>query len=425
MSRECPVVKNNHYELDIVNLGANGEGIGRIDGYTLFVRGAIPGDRITVKVIKTKKNYGFGIVADILEPSPDRTEPICPVARRCGGCSLQHMSYEAQLRYKENMIKDSLVRIGGLDEETLSGRMEPIIAADEPYYYRNKVQFPVRDNDGRLEIGFYAKGSHRIVETERCYIQDTYNEIIVDAIKRFMLVYHISAYNEAKHKGLIRHIVIRKSATFGKFHVTLVIKGKRLPHADILVEELMALDKVEAVSLNINKEKTNVILGSHLINLAGPTHLMDSIKGVKYRISPLSFYQVNPKQTVKLYEKALEYAGLTGDEIVYDLYCGIGTISLFLASAAKAVYGVEIVGAAIEDARENAKLNGMENAHFFTGKAEEVMPRLYKEEGIRADVVVVDPPRKGCDETLLEAIVEMSPERIVYVPVIRGRWPGM
>jgi len=397
------------------NLGANGEGIGRIDGYTLFVRGAIPGDKIRVKIIKTKKKYGYGIVADIIEPSNDRISPICPVANKCGGCSLQHMSYEGQLKYKESLIKESLIRIGEIDEALIEEISEPIIRANNPYYYRNKVQFPVRDNNGRIEIGFYAKSSHRIVETPRCYIQDTYNEEIIATIKKFMIDNQITAYNEFKHSGLIRHILIRKGATRDKFHVTIVINGKKLQKIKLLTENLMKLTKVEAFSLNVNQEKTNVVLGKQMINIEGPTYLIDNIKDISYQISPLSFYQVNPAQTVKLYDKVLEYTGLTGTETVYDLYCGIGTISLFLAKSAKEVHGVEIIDQAINDARENAKLNNIKNAFFYIGKSEEVMPELYVKKGIKADVVVVDPPRKGCDETLLKAMIEMAPKTIVYV----------
>ncbi len=415
MKKTCPLKKNDMVELYIESIGSNGEGIGRVDGYTLFVREGVPGDRLMVKVVKTKKSYGYGIIASILQPSPDRVEAICPVAGPCGGCSLQHISYDAQLRSKEKTIKDSLSRIGGIDVNRLETIMEPIMGADNPYYYRNKVQYPVRDYMGKIQIGFYGKGSHRIVETPRCYIQDIYNESIVSLIRDFMVENDIKAYDESKHKGLVRHILIRKSKEKEIFHITLVINGQELPKVEVLTEKLMSLDCVEAFSLNVNKEKTNVILGPRMIHLAGPAYLEDSIDDITYRISPLSFYQVNPDQTVKLYNKALQYADLTGQETVFDLYCGIGTISLFLAKKAAHIYGVEIVGAAIDDARENAKFNNIENATFYTGKAEKIMPRLYKEEGIKAEVVVLDPPRKGCDESLLSTIVEMSPKKIVYV----------
>jgi 23S rRNA (uracil1939-C5)-methyltransferase len=415
MKQECPVVKNEIYSMDITGIGANGEGIGHIDGYTLFVDGAITGDYIEVKVIKTKKNYGFGRLVTILEPSKDRVEPRCPIAKQCGGCSIMHMSYPAQLHYKENHILDALERIGEQDRQELEQKKEPILGMNDPWFYRNKVQFPVQMMSGKLLIGFYAKRSHRIIETPICYIQDRYNEEIVDIIRDFVMDNSISVYDEAKHKGLLRHIVIRKSYHDQQFHVTLVINGQKLPHEDVLIKTLHKLDHLVGVSLNINQEKTNAIFGPRMIHLDGQEKLQDQIGDIKYQISPLSFYQVNPVQTEKLYAKALEYAQLSGQEIVYDLYCGIGTISLFLAKQAKHVYGVEIVETAIDDARTNAKINKIDNATFYAGKAEEIMPKLYKDNGIKADVVVVDPPRKGCDATLLDTIISIEPKRIVYV----------
>lgn len=411
----CPVVKNEFYELNITALGAGGEGIGRIDGYTLFVDGAIPGDVIRMKAIKVKKKYGVGRLVEFIETSKDRVEPICPVAKQCGGCTLQHMSYDAQLAYKQNLIKEALVRIGGLEEEEVLIKMESIMGQEVPYYYRNKVQYPVRQTEAGLQIGFYAKRSHRIIESKRCYIQDTYNETIVEAIREWMIDYRIQGYVEESNTGLIRHIMIRKSTDQGKFQVVLVSRTRKVPHIDALATVLSQFEHVISFSLNINPDKTNVVLGSEMISIFGDTHLKDSIGDIQYNISPLSFFQVNGEQTSKLYNKALEYAALSGNETIYDLYCGIGSISLFLAKKAKKVYGVEIVEAAIEDAKGNAKMNGIKNVEFFAGKAEVVMPKLYKEQGIVADLVVVDPPRKGCDETLLETIVEMSPKRLVYV----------
>lgn len=416
MSKQpCPVTKNEIYPLEIHALGSNGEGIGRIDGYTLFVDGAIIGDHIMAKVMKAKKNYGFARLVEIVKPSEDRIEPVCPVARQCGGCSLQQMGYNAQLHYKAAQIKDNLERIGGLTREHIEASFEGIIGADEPFYYRNKVQFPVRDDQGQIRIGFYAKHSHRIVETKRCYIQDIYNEQIVEVLRNFMVDYGVSAYNEQTHGGLIRHLVIRNTSDRRKFQVTVVINGQKLPHEEDLIDAMKQLDKVENLNLNINTERTNVIMGRKMKTLYGDTYLVDHIEDIEYQISPLSFYQVNPEQTTKLYKKALEYAHLTGTERVYDLYCGIGTISLFLAQQAKEVHGVEIIPQAIEDARDNAGLNKMDNAFFHVGKSEEVMPRLYKEEGIKADVVVVDPPRKGCEASLIETIGTMAPDRVVYV----------
>ena len=415
MKQECPVVKNEIYTMEITGIGTNGEGVGRIDGYTLFVDGAMTGDYIEVKIIKTKKNYGFGRLVSILEPSKDRVEPRCPIAKQCGGCSLMHVDYDAQLLYKEKQILDALERIGEQDRQVLEGKKETIIGMEEPWFYRNKVQFPVQIVSGKLLIGFYAKRSHRIIETPICYIQDRYNEEIVEALRLFIIKNKISVYDEVKHKGLLRHIVIRKSYHRNEFHVTLVINGREFPYSKELISTLNKLEKVVGVSLNMNQEKTNAILGYEMLHLDGQEYLQDQIGDIRYQISPLSFYQVNPVQTEKLYKKALEYAGLNGHEIVYDVYCGIGTISLFLAKQAKHVYGVEIVETAIEDARKNAELNHIHNTTFYAGKAEEVMPKLYVEEGVKADVVVVDPPRKGCDQTLLDTIITIAPKRIVYV----------
>lgn len=415
MNKQCPVEKNKFYDLEIVSLGANGEGIGRIDGYTLFVQGALPGDHIQVKVVKTKKSYGYGIIADIKQPSPNRIEARCPVAHKCGGCDFQHLSYEAQLEYKQNLIRDSLVRIGQLDQEAVTKCMEPLVGAENPFFYRNKVQYPVRAENGVVRIGFYAKNTHRIVETECCYIQDPFNEVIVEELRRFMVEHSIPAYDEERQNGLIRHLVIRRSRHYDRFQVTLVINGKKLPFQNEFEERLKRLEKVESFSININTEPNNVILGKSLTTFFGPKYLQDKIEALEYRISPLSFYQVNPAQTERLYRKALEFAGLTGKETVLDLYCGIGTITLFLAQQAKSVIGVEIVEPAIEDARQNAELNGINNATFYVGKAEEVVPDLYAKGDLKADVVVVDPPRKGCEESLLETIVSINPEKIVYV----------
>ena len=415
MKQVCPVEKNRIYTMEITGIGANGEGVGRIDGYTLFVDGAMTGDHIEVKVIKAKKNYGFGRLVTILKPSIERVEPRCPIAKQCGGCSLMHMDYKAQLQYKRGHILDALERIGEQDRQMLEEKEETIIGMDEPWFYRNKVQFPVQVVSGKLLIGFYAKRSHRIIETPICYIQDRYNEQIIDVLRNFITKRDISVYDENKHKGLLRHIVIRKSHHREEFHVTLVINGQSFPHQQELIDTLTQLDRVVGISLNINQEKTNAILGSKVLHLYGQEYLRDQIGEIEYQISPLSFYQVNPIQTEKLYAKALEYAMLTGEEIVYDLYCGIGTISLFLAQQAKHVYGVEIVEAAIKDAKANADINRITNTSFYAGKAEDIAPKLYQEEGITADVVVVDPPRKGCDTSLLDTIIEMNPQRIVYV----------
>ncbi len=415
--------KNDEFELTIEDMSEDGAGIGKLDGYIWFVKDAVIGDRILARAMKMKKNYGFARLIDVLEPSKDRVTPRCPVARQCGGCQLQMMDYDAQLRFKECKVYNNLRRIGGMDNLGLPGDeegkelvMESILGMEDPWRYRNKAQFPFgRDKDGKIIAGFYAGRTHHIVEAEDCLLGVEENAVILDIIKNVMEEYNISPYYEEKHEGLVRHALIRKGFSSGELMVCLVINGKKLPHEDIFVERLKTVCGMSSISYNINQEKTNVILGEKLVNLYGPGYITDKIGNVSYQISPLSFYQVNPVQTEKLYGTALEYAGLTGGETVWDLYCGIGTISLFLAQKAKKVYGVEIVPQAIEDARRNAALNGMENVEFFVGKAEEVLPREYEKNQVYADVIVVDPPRKGCDSVCLDTIIRMQPKRVVYV----------
>lgn len=425
--------KNDRFVLKIEDMGENGEGIGRLDGYIWFVKDAVIGDVIEAGVTKMKKQYGFARLIRVIEPSEYRTEERCPSARRCGGCQIQAVDYQEQLRLKEKKVYNNLKRIGGLSslllpsgEETTEQTkeeternavvMEPIIGMENPWRYRNKAQFPFgRNKDGRIVTGFYAGRTHDIVEQEDCLLGVEENREILSIIRNFMEEYKIEPYNEETHRGLVRHVLIRKGFQTGELMVCLVINGRKLPGQQALTEHLLEIPGMTSISLNVNQEKTNVILGKELINLWGEGHITDYIGAVQYRISPLSFYQVNPVQTERLYGTALEYAGLTGNETVWDLYCGIGTISLFLAQKAKQVYGVEIVPQAIDDARENARLNHMENVEFFVGKAEEVLPEQYERNQIYADVIVVDPPRKGCDEKCLETIVKMSPNRVVYV----------
>ncbi len=413
--------KNDMLTVTIEDMGHDGEGIGKIDGYTVFVKDALIGDTVSAKIIKAKKNYGYARLMEILKPSADRVEPLCPYARQCGGCQIQALSYNKQLEYKQNKILNNLMRIGGFSPEEI--HMEPIMGMEKPFHYRNKAQFPVgTDKEGNLVTGFYAGRTHSIISNRRCYLGVEVNEKILDIIMEYMTRNHISAYDEAKGKGLVRHVLIRSGFISGELMVCLVINGTKLPYSEQLVKELTKIPGMTSISININREKTNVILGREVKVLWGQEYITDSIGSVSYQISPLSFYQVNPVQTKKLYEKALEFADLKGNETVWDVYCGIGTISLFLAQKAKQVYGVEIVSAAIEDARRNARLNQIENAEFFVGKAEEVLPGFYEEysrthpgENARADVIVVDPPRKGCEESVLDTMVKMQPERIVYV----------
>ena len=366
--------------------------------------------------MKAKKNYAYAKLEKVLVPSPFRVQPPCPFHRQCGGCQLQPLSYEKQLEFKQNKIRNNLIRIGGFSPEHIDACMEPIIGMEDPWHYRNKAQFPFGyDKEGNVVTGFYAGRSHNIIANTDCALGVEENKTVLETILAYMKKYGVSAYDETSGKGLIRHVLIRKGFASGQLMACIVINGNKLPEEKALAEELWKIPGMTSVSINVNTERTNVILGKKVRVLKGEEKIEDTIGDVVFRISPLSFYQVNPIQTKKLYGQALEYAGLTGEETVWDLYCGIGTISLFLAKKAKKVYGVEIVPEAIADAKENAARNGITNAEFFVGKAEEVLPQKYEEEGVYADVIVVDPPRKGCDEKCLETMVRMRPERIVYV----------
>ena len=404
--------KNDLVTLEIEDCGIDGEGIGKADGFTVFVKDAVIGDTVTAKIIKAKKNYGYGRLMEVLKPSPYRVEPKCEFARQCGGCQLQALSYDQQLVFKTNKVKGHLERIGGFTDIP----MEPIIGMDELFHYRNKAQFPVgRNKERKIVTGFYAGRTHNIIENRDCALGVAENKEVLDRVIAHMEKYGIEPYNEATGKGLVRHVLIRYGYFTKEVMVCLILNGNKIPKEELLVKSLCEIPGMTSITINVNKKHSNVILGEEIRLLWGQEYITDRIGDISYQISPLSFYQVNPMQTQKLYAKALEYADLHGEETVWDLYCGIGTISLFLAQKAKFVRGVEIVPAAIENAKENAKLNGLENTEFFVGKAEEVLPREYKKNGVYADVIVVDPPRKGCDETLLETMVEMNPDRIVYV----------
>lgn len=436
--------KNDEIEVTIEDIGTNGEGIGRVDGAVLFVRDAIPGDRILAGITKVKKTYAYARLIRVLESSPDRVEPPCPFAGPCGGCQLQTLSYEKQLEFKMRKVKDVLERIGGFravlpGEDTTAGenttaendttaeedeviRMEPIIGSDAPYYYRNKAQFPIGTSaDGRIITGFYAGRSHRIIENRDCILGHPVNREILDVIIAHMEKHDIPAYDETTGNGLVRHVLIRHGLSTKELLVCIIINGTAVPYEDELADALFAIPGMHSFSVNVNRKQTNVILGDEVRLIRGEPFITEKLKSITYRISPKSFFQVNTAQTEKLYATALEYAGLTGKETVWDLYCGAGTISLFLAQKAKHVYGVEIVPEAIADAKENALANGIENVTFFTGKAEEIVPDFYErqkeeqDEAVHPDVIVVDPPRKGCDASLLATMLEMAPERIVYV----------
>ena len=477
--------KNDLVNVSIEDIGNEGEGIGKVEGFTLFVKDAVPGDVVTAKIMKSKKTYAYARLEKVETPSPFRVEPPCAFHRQCGGCQLQTLSYEKQLEFKQNKIRNNLIRIGGFAPEEVDAKMEPIVGMDEPLHYRNKAQYPVgTDRDGNLITGFYAGRTHNIIANTKCHLGASENQEILEKILEYMRENKVTAYDETTGEGLVRHVLIRKGFTSGELMVCIVInrrlddkKGKQkiatgkenyLPAQEQLVERLAVIPGMKSISVNFNAENTNVILGREVRTIWGEDTIFDVIHvrdmkslgfpftgdSLTFKISPLSFYQVNPVQTEKLYSLALEYAGLTGNETVWDLYCGIGTISLFLARKAKQVYGVEIVEQAILDARENAIRNGIDNARFFVGKAEEVLPAYHegrlmdvtKEElALRSDrsedhvtkgpaikdpavenssegpsmrhpdVIVVDPPRKGCDDACLETMLKMNPSRIVYV----------
>lgn len=414
--------KNQIVTVTIEDMGNDGEGIGKVDGFSLFVKDAVIGDKVEARITKVKKSYAYARLENLLVPSPFRVKPKCAVHRQCGGCQIQALSYEKQLEFKQKKVSGNLIRIGGFPEMLIDAIMEPMIGMENPYRYRNKAQFPIGyDRENNLTTGFYAGRTHNIISNTDCVLGISENKEILETILYYMKEKHISAYDEVSGQGLVRHVLIRKGFSSGELMVCIIINAKNLKDGknqdfwEELVDALSKISNMTSVSINYNREKTNVILGQEGKVLWGKPYITDTIGSVTFRISPLSFYQINPVQTEKLYGLALEYAELKGTETVWDLYCGIGTISLFLAGKARQVYGVEVVPQAIFDARENARLNGIKNAEFYVGKAEEVLPEKYGKEGIYADVIVVDPPRKGCDEKCLETMLKMCPEKIVYV----------
>lgn len=425
---EITYKKNDIIEVEIVDYSNEGEGIGKTGAFTWFIKDTVIGDKIEAVVMKLKKNYGYARLVKILTKSQYRVEPACKVARACGGCSLQSTSYDMQLKFKEKKVISNLSRIGAFEENTYI--YDGIIGMEEPFRYRNKAIYPLgKDKNGELVSGFYASRSHNIIKVDDCLLGIEENKKILDIILEYMKSFYIEAYDEINHRGVVRNILIRKGFYTGQIMVCLVINANKLDNVDSLIKELIKVEGVSSISLSINKEKTNVIMGKDIVPLYGNTYIEDYIGDIKFRISALSFFQVNPSQTYKLYSKALEYAALSGKEIVWDLYCGIGSISLFLARSAKKVYGIEIIEAAIDDARQNASINKIDNAEFYVGKAEEVLPSLYNdfEKGIKTfsdkeiknkfapDVIVVDPPRKGCDKACLDTMLKMQAKRIVYV----------
>lgn len=409
--QEIPIQKNDELELAFEDITHDGAGVGKVNGFPIFVPNVLPGERAKVKIIKVKKGYGFGRLQDLLEVSPNRIEPSCPIYKECGGCQLQHMTYESQLHVKQKQVQEVLSRIGHLKDVTV----HPVLGMTNPWRYRNKAQVPIGEEEGGLVAGFYQKRSHRIVDMKSCLIQVENNDHIVQGVKEIAQKYGVRAYDEQKHRGTLRHVMVRYGLNTGQAMVVLITKNDQLPNKKNIIDEVhKAFPEVKSIVQNVNPKRTNVIFGDSTKVLWGDEYIYDTIGDIKFAISARSFYQVNPEQTKVLYDKALEYANLNGDEIVMDAYCGIGTISLFLAQKAKQVYGVEIVPEAIEDAERNAELNSISNVEFGVGEAEKVIPNWYKQ-GIKADIIVVDPPRKGCDEALLQTIIDMKPKKVVYV----------
>ncbi|WP_334110215.1 23S rRNA (uracil(1939)-C(5))-methyltransferase RlmD [Anoxybacillus sp.] len=408
---EAPVAKNEYYDVVFEDFTHDGAGVAKIDGFPIFVPNGLPGEKAKVKVVKVKKGYGFGRLIELYEKSEDRMDAACPIYKQCGGCQLQHIRYEGQLKAKHKHVKEVLARIGKIEHATV----HPVLGMNDPWRYRNKAQVPVGEREGGLVAGFYKERSHDIIDMDACLIQQEMNDIVVQTVKQICEQYNIPAYNEQTHKGVLRHIMARYGATTKEVMVVLITRTEELPHKKKIVEAIVQrVPNVKSIVQNINPKRTNVIMGEHTRVLWGSEYMYDYIGDIRFAISARSFYQVNPEQTKVLYEKALEYAELTGKETVIDAYCGIGTISLFLAKNAKKVYGVEIVPEAIADAKRNAELNGMTNVEFAVGEAEVIIPKWY-EQGVRADCIVVDPPRKGCDESLLQTMITMKPKRIVYV----------
>ena len=404
--------KNDIFEADITAMTAEGSGICRIEGMAVFVPGTAVGDRCAVRIVKVLRKYAFGRLEKLLAPSPDRIAPDCPVAAQCGGCVYRHIRYEAELQIKTQRVRDALERIGGLQDF----QMEPILAAPDRCRYRNKCQLPIGlSKDGALQLGFYAVNSHRIVNTESCLLQPEAFDRAAAAFRRWYAVSGESVYDEASHSGVLRHLYMRRGEMSGEMMVCVVANGAALHEEALLVEMLReAVPEITGVLLNINREKTNVVLGKTCRTLWGKDTITDTLCGLAFEIAPHAFYQVNRTQAERLYGKAAEYAGLTGAETLLDLYCGTGTIGLSMAKNAKKLIGAEIVPAAVENARRNAERNAIQNAEFLCADAAEAA-RILFERGEKPDVIVINPPRKGCDSALIATIAAMRPKRVVYV----------
>ncbi|MCJ7840958.1 23S rRNA (uracil(1939)-C(5))-methyltransferase RlmD [Lederbergia sp. NSJ-179] len=406
-----PVQKNQIIDVTFEDLTHDGNGVAKVEGYPLFIANGLPGEKARVKVTKLNKGYGFGKIMEIYEKSRYRVIPECPIYEECGGCQLQHLSYEGQLMAKEKQVRDCVQRIGKIEDVTI----HPVLGMAQPWRYRNKSQVPIGEREGGLIGGFYRQRTHDIIDMKECLIQVEENDHVLKKVKEICGKYGIKPYDEKTHKGLLRHVMARYGKVTGETMIVFITRTSELPNRKKIVAELVeVIPNLKSIVQNVNSKRTNVIFGNETKVLWGSETITDYIGDIQFAISARSFYQVNPEQTKVLYEKALEYADLNGAETVIDAYCGIGTISLFLAQKAKKVYGVEIVPEAIDDAERNAELNGLENVEFAVGEAEVIIPNWYKQ-GIEADVLVVDPPRKGCDQALLDTIIQMKPKKVVYV----------
>ena len=405
------VKKNDHLQVHIVDLTHDGAGVAKVEGYPLFIPGTLPGEKVEVRVVKTLKKYGYGKLIKIIEPSMDRVKPSCDVFPRCGGCQVQHLSYEGQLKWKQKLVQETMARIGKLADVPV----HPVKGMKDPWCYRNKSQIPFAEEKGKVVAGFFRPGSHKIVDTDQCLIQTPEADALLSGLKQGLQEIGIRPYDEEKDQGMLRHLIVRKGMNTGETMVILVTRYRNFPQKKEAVQWIRkVLPGVDSIVQNVNDRRTNVILGNETILLYGSPVIRERIGNITYEISPRSFFQINSEQTEVLYNQVLEYADLTGEETVVDAYCGIGSISLFLAQEAKEVYGVEIVPEAIADAKRNAQRNGITNAQFEVGAAEEVLPRWYQE-GKRFDVIVVDPPRKGCDKELLKTIIQYPAKRLIYV----------
>lgn len=408
---QIPVKKNQIYIVDITGLTHEGIGVGRIEGFVVFVSDALPGETVETRIIKVNKGYAAGRLNKIIKGSASRTEPFCMSFCRCGGCTLQHLRYEAQLEFKRTLVSDALAKIGGLNNI----EVDPVIGMENPRNYRNKAQYPVQFFGGKVISGFFSRRSHDVVDIKDCGIQDAESIAVKEVLRNFIKYKNISVYDEKTGKGLVRYIITRKGFTSGEVMVALVLNGSKIPFEDVLIKELIKkIPAIKSIVINVNRVGTNTVLGAQNITIFGQEYITDKIGKYDFRISPKSFFQVNPVQTEMLYRKVVEFASLNNESTVFDIYSGVGTISLFLSENAKHVYGIESVKEAVDDAEKNAKLNGINNVNFIYGSAETAVKELY-DKGIRPDTVVVDPPRKGCDESVLESIVKIQPNRIVYV----------